>query len=484
MGKFQDLIGKTFGRWTVLSKSDVKTKDGALQWNCVCECGATGLVSGHNLRSGISSSCGCYKREKSSCALRKDEVGSRYGNFTVASFSHINSDRKAVWRCECDCGNIELVKGKDLRNGSRVRCKQCSKKYISDIHVKDISNQRFGKLLAIKRIDKIGKSIWNCVCDCGNEIEISYNSLVNGFSTSCGCEKQRITQDKIDNISGKKFGSLTALFPTGEKVRNIRIWHCRCECGSEIDVQEYGLIKSKTISCGCTLRKDLTGKKFGRLTPLYVLDERRGIKVVWHCKCDCGNEKNITSGDLLSGKTISCGCYNSEKARQKRFVDMVGERYGKLLVVSLSEKVDKYNRRYWNCICDCGLSKVAREGSLRSGALISCGCVKSKAEMIFKKILIKNNIEFIPQKTFDGCVYEGQLRYDFYIVEMNLCVELDGGQHKHPVKKFGAEEGFRKTKIRDKIKNDYCAEHGIELLRVDDTNFNRLEEICKENKII
>ena len=172
------------------------------------------------------------------------------------------------------------MRGKDLRNGNRVRCKQCSKKYISDIHIKDISGQKFGKLLAVKRKDQIGKSVWECVCDRGNKVEISYNSLVNGFSTSCGCKKQEIIQNQINNISGKKFGSLTALFPTGEKIRNIRIWHCRCECGKEIDVQEYSLIKSKTISCGCTLRKDLTGKKFGRLTPLYVLDERRGIKVV------------------------------------------------------------------------------------------------------------------------------------------------------------------------------------------------------------
>jgi len=58
---------------------------------------------------------------------------------------------------------------------------------------------------------------------------------------------------------------------------------------------------------------DLTGRRFGRLVVLYECDERKNGKVVWHCRCDCENEVNVRSGDLTSGHTTSCGCYNRER---------------------------------------------------------------------------------------------------------------------------------------------------------------------------
>jgi len=57
---------------------------------------------------------------------------------------------------------------------------------------------------------------------------------------------------------------------------------------------------------------DLTGKKFFRLTALYPTDKRAGHSVVWHCKCDCGNEVEAYGQALTHGRTVSCGCYKSE----------------------------------------------------------------------------------------------------------------------------------------------------------------------------
>lgn len=62
--------------------------------------------------------------------------------------------------------------------------------------------------------------------------------------------------------------------------------------------------------------KDLTGQKFGRLTALYRAENKvtsgGNKKVVWFCQCDCGNKININSNDLLMGRSKSCGCYNRE----------------------------------------------------------------------------------------------------------------------------------------------------------------------------
>ena len=54
--------------------------------------------------------------------------------------------------------------------------------------------------------------------------------------------------------------------------------------------------------------EDLTGRKFGKLTPLYWFHQDN--KVLWHCQCDCGNTTDLLTNVLKSGRTQSCGCIN------------------------------------------------------------------------------------------------------------------------------------------------------------------------------
>ena len=61
---------------------------------------------------------------------------------------------------------------------------------------------------------------------------------------------------------------------------------------------------------------DLTGKRFGRLVVIRQ-DGYRGGKIAWLCKCDCGNEKTISSGSLTNGYSTSCGCFRKEYMKQK-----------------------------------------------------------------------------------------------------------------------------------------------------------------------
>ena len=64
--------------------------------------------------------------------------------------------------------------------------------------------------------------------------------------------------------------------------------------------------------------KDLTGQRFGRLVVLSMTDERIKRRVVWECRCDCGNICRVMSGRLLSGRKASCGCYMREAAGKSR----------------------------------------------------------------------------------------------------------------------------------------------------------------------
>lgn len=56
-----NLVGETFGRWTVLERAGSKGKKAA--WKCLCSCGTIRVVQGGNLKRGVSKSCGCLKKE-------------------------------------------------------------------------------------------------------------------------------------------------------------------------------------------------------------------------------------------------------------------------------------------------------------------------------------------------------------------------------------------------------------------------------------
>jgi hypothetical protein len=80
--------------------------------------------------------------------------------------------------------------------------------------------------------------------------------------------------------------------------------------------------------------------------------------------------------------------------------------------------------------------------------------------------LIKNNIEFKYDKNIKGCNYKCQLRFDFQILNRNICIEFDGEQHFKPKKYYGGEKEFAKVKKRDQIKNLFCEVNNIKLIRL------------------
>lgn len=58
---------------------------------------------------------------------------------------------------------------------------------------------------------------------------------------------------------------------------------------------------------------DLTGKRVGRLTVIRRMPNNANNKIMWLCKCDCGNETTVISSLLNTGRTKSCGCLTREK---------------------------------------------------------------------------------------------------------------------------------------------------------------------------
>lgn len=65
------------------------------------------------------------------------------------------------------------------------------------------------------------------------------------------------------------------------------------------------------------IKKDLTGKKFGKLTVISFSRRNKNGTNYWICKCECGKEKEIVQSSLTGLHTTSCGC--AQKERRKKF---------------------------------------------------------------------------------------------------------------------------------------------------------------------
>lgn len=113
----------------------------------------------------------------------------------------------------------------------------------------------------------------------------------------------------------------------------------------------------------------------------------------------------------------------------------------------------------------CGHEWKAKPGNILAGK----GCPKcneSHGEKNISNYLKMNNIVYIPQYAFDDCKDRRKLPFDFYIPELNICIEYDGKQHFEAIDRFGGEEGLKIRQLHDKIKTDYCKNNNILLLRI------------------
>jgi hypothetical protein len=104
-------------------------------------------------------------------------------------------------------------------------------------------------------------------------------------------------------------------------------------------------------------------------------------------------------------------------------------------------------------------------------------CNKSKGENEIENILKEKNIFYITEKIFEDCKDIGFLKFDFYLPKINTCIEFDGIQHFKSLNFFGGEEKLKETQKRDKIKNQYCIENNIDLIRIPYYKFDNIKDI-------
>jgi hypothetical protein len=109
---------------------------------------------------------------------------------------------------------------------------------------------------------------------------------------------------------------------------------------------------------------DMTGKKYGKWTVLSHARDKR-----WNCRCDCGTEKEVEGLTLRDGRSKSCGCLANERPC------LLGQRFHRLTVISDPFFYEDDRRTHYRCKCDCGNEKDFLGSTLRYGVVQSCGCL-------------------------------------------------------------------------------------------------------------
>ena len=104
-------------------------------------------------------------------------------------------------------------------------------------------------------------------------------------------------------------------------------------------------------------------------------------------------------------------------------------------------------------------------------------CMQSQGERQVEIYLINSNMLFERQKKFKKCKYKYELPFDFWIEDKNLLIEFDGIQHFQSVDYFGGIDRFEYIKLCDGIKNKFCQENNINLLRIAYFDIKRINEI-------
>lgn len=248
--------------------------------------------------------------------MTNDLTGKRYGMLVAVAPTDQRKAGYTVWRCRCDCGREILVESRRLKRGTISDCGCTSVRAR-----RDLRGQRFGKLLAVKETNRRGKGgsvIWHCQCDCGNTIDAPSNQLLSGYRKSCGC----LSRPPLKNWIGKQFGDLTVLSYAGKR-DGAHLWHCRCQCGNELDVRQSNLQTGHTQSCGCRFsplenRHFVDGTCIEMITSQTVFkNNTSGIRGVYQNKRSQKWVAQIT----FKGRTYYLGSFENKedaaKARQR-----------------------------------------------------------------------------------------------------------------------------------------------------------------------
>jgi hypothetical protein len=168
------------------------------------------------------------------------------------------------------------------------------------------------------------------------------------------------------------------------------------------------------------------------------------------------------------------GCPNCKKINKSDFLEKIPYRfkeiynYDNLVINSMKQNIELFCEKHGNF-------KVLVYSHMKGS---NCNkCSSSSGEELIIDFLDKNNIEYKYQHSFKECFNERSLKFDFFLEKENTCIEYDGEQHFRAISIFGGEESLIKQKKLDSIKNYFCKNNNIILIRIPYYEKDKINEI-------
>ena len=217
----------------------------------------------------------------------------------------------------------------------------------------------------------------------------------------------------------------------------------------------------------------------------YEIGDVKGVHDKIKLICDKHGDSYVRIWDHLNG-TICKECSNENRRRLQskgtdNFIKISKSKFGNKFDYSKVNYVN--NRTKIDLICKEHNLEFYQTPSQHLNGNISCPKCKpinSLGENFIRNFLKQNSINFIEQHSIKGCRSKKILKFDFYLKDYSLIIEYDGKQHF--IKGWNSDEEFERLKTNDAIKNKYCIDNNIDLLRIGYKDYKNISLILK-NKL-
>lgn len=240
---------------------------------------------------------------------------------------------------------------------------------------------------------------------------------------------------------------------------------------------------------------NLTHKIFNHLTVIgRAPSPNNDTRAYWWCICDCENQNiiRVSGKNLKNGNTKSCGCLQKSIAKQNAIIrnksispgrgnkkDLTNKYFGKLIALEATDARGNDGSIVWKCKCtnDNNIIFVPSH-LLLNNTVQSCGCISSNGENKIEQLLKENNISYKKQFSFNDLYDKNPsypLKFDFAIFnnhQLSYLIEYDGIQHFIETNYF--HENLKDCIKRDQLKDNYCKNHNITLIRIPYTKYKTL----------
>jgi len=354
-----------------------------------------------------------------------------------SKLKYVSSDKPIILICE-EHGEFKIIPNRFL--SSRYGCQKCgidhpNYRKIKGILVKNGSNKK--DFIKKSRVVHGDKYDYSSVVYKGNKKDVKIKCPDHGI----------FEQSPDGHINGKQGCKKCAREYNVE--RNTWTVEQFIEKATEIHGERYDYSKVKykkydiKVTISCRIHGDFPQK------PNNHIDNQQGCPT-------CGHQSRILNLSDTVDDFI-------EKAKLTH-----GDRYDYSNVIYIDSDT------YVNIVC----KKHGKFPQRPANHIFGQGCPackESKGENKIAKYLDRLEIKYVRQKTFAGCINKSRLKFDFYVPSWNCCIEYDGEQHFKSVEYFGGHDTFINTQVNDNIKDEYCVDNDIHLIRIP-FNVENIEE--------